>query len=172
MKNKLPAKKYKIFILFIFFFCFLTISCSFTKTINLNNEIVWVETIEGDGFLKTRDGQVLVGNGFIALWGKHPYLTGTIITNGVLEGFIIDLRNYNVERFIINFQNYNVVNNSPYDLFKPTGINSDEFQTFGTFKGQWAKEGKLEELRKNLAPPEKIKKSDESEEKNMNNDSK
>jgi hypothetical protein len=189
MRIEKKTSKRTVF-LFSALFCFIATSCDMIPRDDVSpiklSGIVWKYVKDNKSVLKTRDGRVLVGPGGITLWGNYPYLVGTVNTNGVVEKFVIDLRDYSVSN---SHENYVYVSVTPAmtdtTKFKSnhlinvvrtedgevkllpsnligSGIDWGDFVTFGDLRGQWAKEGKLAELRANLEPkPEEEPKSEE-----------
>ena len=146
--------------------CFVMFMIYDSKTINLGNGVTWKIVKYNDSVLKTSDGRVLLGPGYIHLWGKYPYVVGNILRNDVMIDFMIDVRDYNVT-FDSSYGAFDFTGIKPtreitptldfggYDLTgqpKPEVRHTytSNFIGFYDLKGQWAQKGKLAELQAEL----------------------
>ena len=106
-------------------------------------DIKWQEHCpDGTSTLFLRNKK-MIGPYSISLWGEYPYIVGTCVLQGPLTlYFVIDIKTWNLEYhkdFCSICQKYKV------------NFDFQDFVTFEDLRGQWAKPGKLDKLRKNLS---------------------
>jgi len=135
--------KKSMILLFIFIFmCLVCFKINSLHTIKLSTYIKWEKVFYSDKTQLFVKSKTIVHSRNLMLWGKYPYLAGSIIDKeGNTQYFVYDISTKEIEWY----QNFNKI--KVKNIFD---FNFNDFVTFGDLKGQWSKKEKLELLRSRL----------------------
>lgn len=103
----------------------------------------WKVISQNQSLILDKVGNTVVGPGNIELYAKYPFIIGTILANGVVTHFAIDISKDKVA-FIPQVEYLSFMKRNEID------VTSNQYVTFYDLRGQHASSEKLTKLQENL----------------------